>query len=563
MVEAYLGAPIVLDGAGLGSAAHRVRLFWTNWCQPEILQAANPQDKIPQPSLQQILHVDHESPMPNKTSISPFVRHNKLGEKRICMPTIVNYPGSHAYRMQENGKPGEGQLWNKAMRRRDEPSLKEREQLMGYEPDATKTAHVTVQQRAQRLGQAMDGNTMRWLGAFLYATQSSISTDPIVSVKRKKKFKDRGHEIPLIFSHDEVHHHQACAVVEQIMNEEDQEYSDPNSQLGEGTTPWKIKIDSVDKIEKDLPQRDSMAKPAPKWKLGPKLTERDQLRVLQVLEDNNDRFAYKIEGLGRYTGPPMEIKINTKDDIFRPPHKLGEKEWAFVGEQCTKLEKMGFVRRSYQSHYASATVVVRKKDENGEYTDFRKCGDYRPINLETDLDRYQLPLIESIFNDMKGANIFSKLDLRSGYHQMPLSEADWPKPSFWGAQRLLWEWCVVPLGLKNAPSYFQRQMDKILVNLPFARCYVDDIVTWSTTLSEHLQHLSTVFERLRNTGLKVHPGKCLFATNKIDISWPLCNGGRFESSRGKGVSGQRIAAAYRHFRSSQYFRAIQLLSKVC
>ena len=97
----------------------------------------------------------------------------------------------------------------------------------------------------------------------------------------------------------------------------------------------------------------------------------------------------------------MEIKINSTKDIFRPPHKLGEKEWAFVGEQCIKLEKMGFIRKSYQSHYASATVVVRKKDENGEYTDFRKCGDYRPINLETDLDRYQLPLIESIFNDIK------------------------------------------------------------------------------------------------------------------------------------------------------------------
>ena len=112
---------------------------------------------------------------------------------------------------------------------------------------------------------------------------------------------------------------------------------------------------------------------------------------------------------------------------------MGEKEWAFVGEQCEKLHKMGFIKKSNQSHYASATVVVRKKNENGEYTDFRKCGDYRPLNLETDLDRYQLPLIESIFNDMKGAKIFSKLDLRSGYHQMALREADRSKTAFWGA----------------------------------------------------------------------------------------------------------------------------------
>ena len=133
-----------------------------------------------------------------------------------------------------------------------------------------------------------------------------------------------------------------------------------------------------------------------------------------------------------------------------------------MGERCAKLEKMGFIRKSKPSKYASATVVVRKKDEDGNYTNFRKCGDYRPLNLETDLDRYQLPLIETIFNGMKGANIFTKLDLRSGYHQMPLREAHTAKTAFWGAQRMLWEWCVVPFGLKNAPPYFQKQMDKVL-----------------------------------------------------------------------------------------------------
>ena len=87
----------------------------------------------------------------------------------------------------------------------------------------------------------------------------------------------------------------------------------------------------------------------PKWKIGGGLKERDQLQVLKVLKENNDRFACRMDDLERYTEPPMEININTKKDIFRPPHKLGE-EWAFVGEQCEKLQKLGFIRKSSQSH---------------------------------------------------------------------------------------------------------------------------------------------------------------------------------------------------------------------
>ena len=239
--------------------------------------------------------------------------------------------------------------------------------------------------------------------------------------------------------------------------------------------------------------------------------------VLRVLEENNDRFAYSLEDLEHYTGPPMESILNDSKDIFRPPHKLGEKEWEFVGEQYAKLEKLRFIWKSGQSHYASATVVVRKRDEKGDYTDFRKCGDYRPLNAETDLDLYELMLIESIFNDMKGAQIFSKLDLRSGYHHMALRAPDCAKTAFWGAQRILWEWCVVPFALKHTPPYFQRQMDKVLAGLPFARCYIDDIVVWSRNLEEHREHLRAVFTRLRFAGLKIHPGKCQFAVDAVDF----------------------------------------------
>ena len=126
----------------------------------------------------------------------------------------------------------------------------------------------------------------------------------------------------------------------------------------------------------------------------------------------------------------MQINLNSDQAIFRPPHKLGKVEWDFVEAQCRKLETLGFIQRSNQSAYASATVVVRKKDAEGNYTDFRQCGDYRPLSMETTLDRYPLPGIEDIFNQMGGATIFSILDLRSGYHQMPVRVEDRCKTAF-------------------------------------------------------------------------------------------------------------------------------------
>ena len=254
-----------------------------------------------------------------------------------------------------------------------------------------------------------------------------------------------------------------------------------------------------------------------KFNLGASLQEQEQIQVLAMLEDNADRFAFSLEDIEPFTGEPLEIHLNSSQPIFRPPHKLGQVEWDFVQAQCQKLEALKFIQRSTQSAYASATVVVRKKDTEGNYTDFRQCGDYRPLNLETTLDRYPLPGIEDIFNQMGGAVIFSKLDLRSGYHQMPLRPEDRAKTAFWGANRVLWEWLVVPFGLKNAPPYFQRRMDEVLRDLPFCRCYIDDIVIWSQNLHQHLQHVQTVFERLRKAGLKVHPGKCVFGADSIDF----------------------------------------------
>ena len=173
------------------------------------------------------------------------------------MPTLVSYPNSHAYRQRESGKPGEGQLWNKRTKKWEEPSINEREQMMGYAIDATKAAHVTILQRTMCLGQAMDANTMRWFGAFLFATQTCLPQCASVTPagggftrKRCKLLQPNTHikEDSYELNKLEDKHHQACAVVEQLLSMEE---SSPDKPMGGGDTQNDRKrkiIDTTDPV---------------------------------------------------------------------------------------------------------------------------------------------------------------------------------------------------------------------------------------------------------------------------------------------------------------------------
>ena len=112
LVQAFLGAPILVDGANLGTAAHSVRLFWKNMLPPATLQAALPSLLPPSPSLDTILIPYNIPTKPGHTNGLPFATHNQKGWERICMPTVVSYFGSNAFRPKSNGAPGEGQVYD-------------------------------------------------------------------------------------------------------------------------------------------------------------------------------------------------------------------------------------------------------------------------------------------------------------------------------------------------------------------------------------------------------------------------------------------------------------------
>ena len=133
--------------------------------------------------------------------------------------------------LTESGKPGEGQLWNLLTKCWEEPTLEEKEQLMGYNIGDTAGGHATIPQRASRLGQAMDGNTMRWLGAFLYAQQQRIDTNVVpTGIKTSTGFTHHHNRISNYFKKDVAPkldnnkdvdpHYQACAVIEKILQSE-------------------------------------------------------------------------------------------------------------------------------------------------------------------------------------------------------------------------------------------------------------------------------------------------------------------------------------------------------
>ena len=145
----------------------------------------------------------------------------------------------------------------------------------------------------------------------------------------------------------------------------------------------------------------------------------------------------------------------------------------------------------------SPAVFVRKK--NG---DVRICIDYRALNKQTVKDAYLLPCPNDVQDRLAGCTIFSTLDLRSGYWQLPVHKEDQAKTAFCPGPGLgLFQFRRMPFGFSGAPASFQRLMDKICCGLPFTTTYLDDLLIHSQTLQDHKEHLHMLFKRLSQAEL--------------------------------------------------------------
>jgi hypothetical protein len=138
-------------------------------------------------------------------------------------------------------------------------------------------------------------------------------------------------------------------------------------------------------------------------------------------------------------------------------------------------------------------LLVEKKDGTQWM-----CVDYRSLNEVTIKNKYPLPRIEDLFDQMKRASVFSKIDLRSGYHPLKIRESDIPKTAF-HIRYGLYEYTVMSFGLTNAPAYYMYLMNKVFMEYldKFIIVFIDDILIFSKMMEEHEEHLRLVLEKLR------------------------------------------------------------------
>lgn len=195
-----------------------------------------------------------------------------------------------------------------------------------------------------------------------------------------------------------------------------------------------------------------------------------------------------------------------------PMYRLSQIELEEVHKQVTYLLEKGLIAPT-TSPWAAPVLFAPKADGG-----LRMCIDYRALNKQTVKDRFPLPRTEELLDRVGSAKFFSKLDLRSGYWQIPVTPADQPKTAF-RTRYGHYEWKVMPFGLTNAPACFQR-----LVNSLFSRyldkfivVYLDDILIFSNTAEEHLEHLRLVLEVLRQERLYAKLSKCQFFQTEVDF----------------------------------------------
>ena len=250
------------------------------------------------------------------------------------------------------------------------------------------------------------------------------------------------------------------------------------------------------------------------------LTEGQRSQVRNLLHEYSDVFS----GRPNLTNVATH-KIDTggSSPIRSVPYRIPQRLEQEVNKEIEKMLEMGIIRPS-TSPWAAPVVIVPKPDGT-----IRLCVDYRKLNHVTKMDAYPIPSMERMIEKIASAKYISTIDLTKGYWQIPLETSTIEKSAFI-TSRGLYEFLVMPFGMKTAPATFQRMMSQtVLKGLDFADAYIDDVeVDTPTSFPQHLSELRQVLQRLREAKLNARPSKCKIAMSTVDFVGHRVGGDRIE-----------------------------------
>ncbi len=233
-------------------------------------------------------------------------------------------------------------------------------------------------------------------------------------------------------------------------------------------------------------------------------------RITNKLLDIPEVFSHHDLDFGCTDKVKHHIKLSDETPFKHRARPIHPQDIEAVRQHLQELLEAGVIRES-ESPFSSPIVVVRKR--NGAV---RLCIDYRKLNLQTIKDAYALPNLEETFSALTGSKWFTVLDLKSGYYQIEVEEADKAKTAF-VTPLGFWEFNRMPQGITNAPSTFQRLMEKCMgeLHLKEVLVFLDDLIIFSNTLEEHETRLMKVLTQLKEYGLKLSPEKCKFFQTSV------------------------------------------------
>ncbi|KAJ0513979.1 putative nucleotidyltransferase, Ribonuclease H [Helianthus annuus] len=245
-----------------------------------------------------------------------------------------------------------------------------------------------------------------------------------------------------------------------------------------------------------------------------------KIEDIPVVREYPEDFPEDLPGL-----PPqrqVEFRIDLVPGaapVAKAPYRLAPSEMQELSTQLQELLDKGFIRPSF-SPWGAPVLFVKKKDGS-----FRMCIDYRELNKLTIKNRYPLPRIDDLFDQLQGSSFYSKIDLRSGYHQLRIQEESIPKTAF-RTRYGHYEFLVMPFGLTNAPAVFMDLMNRVCKPYldKFVIVFIDDILIYSKTKAEHEQHLRAILELLKKEQLYAKFSKCEFWLREVQFLGHVVNG---------------------------------------